>query len=92
MKVQIHDQTYNVAGDLDPAYMEELARTVDAKMREVARATGTVDSLKIAVLAALAFADELHSLRQTRDPGRQELREQAERCLKLIERALAQSA
>ena len=26
IKVQIYDQTYHVAGDLDPAYVEELAR------------------------------------------------------------------
>ena len=26
MKVEIYDQTYNVAGDLDPAYVEELAQ------------------------------------------------------------------
>lgn len=92
IKVQIYDQTYNVAGGLDPAYVEELAQYVDAKMREIARATGMVDSVKVAVLAALAIADELHALRQSRDPDREALRERAERCIKLIERALQQSA
>jgi cell division protein ZapA len=91
-KVKIYDQTYSVAGDLDPAYVEELARYVDTKMRDVARATGLVDSVKVAVLAALAISDELHTLRNTRDAGRDELRERAERCLKLVERALQQSA
>jgi len=44
------------------------------------------------VLAALAIADELHSAQ--RDIGYREdvLREQAERCLTLVERALKQSA
>jgi cell division protein ZapA len=92
VKVKIYDQTYSVAGDLDPAYVEELAHYTDAKMREIARATGLVDSVKVAVLAALAIADELHTLRQTRDDGREALRERAERCLKLVERALRQSA
>ena len=92
VKVKIYDQTYTVAGELEPVYVEELAQYVDSKMREIARATNLVDSVKVAVLAALAFADELHSLRQRRDGQREELRERAERCLKLVERALEQSA
>jgi cell division protein ZapA len=92
IKVQIYDQTYHVAGDLDPAYVEELARHVDARMREVARATGTVDTVKVAVLAALAIADELHSLSQSREDSREILRERAERCLKLVERTIQQTA
>jgi cell division protein ZapA len=92
VKVEIYDQTYHLAGDLGADYVEELARCVDAKMREVARATGTVDSVRVAVLAALAIADELHAVRHSRDESREKLRERAERCLKLVERALQQSA
>ena len=66
MKVEIYDQVYNVAGDLDPAYVEELAKYVDVRMRQIARGTGAVDSVKVAVLAALSIADELHALRQSR--------------------------
>jgi cell division protein ZapA len=91
-KVEIYDQTYHVAGDLEPVYVEELAQYVDARMREIARATGTVDSVRVAVLAALSIADELHGLRHSRDEGKDALRQRTERCLKLIERALDQSA
>ena len=92
LKVEIYDQTYTVAGDLEPAYVEELAQYVDAKMREIARATNLVDSVKVAVLAALSIADELQTLRRSSGENREELRERAERCLKLVERALQQSA
>jgi len=92
MKVHIYDQTYNVAGDLDPEYVVSLAQHVDDKMREIARSTGTVDSVRVAVLAALAITDELYSLRQSRDENRNTLREEARRCLRLIERALHQTA
>jgi cell division protein ZapA len=89
VKVQIFDQTYYVAGDLDPVYVEELAKHVDATMRDIARATGTVDTVKVAVLAALAIADELHGEREGgREQSMEELRERAKRCLKLVERAL----
>jgi cell division protein ZapA len=96
VKVEIYDQTYNIAGDLSPEYVQQLASYVDKKMREVARSTGAVDSVRAAVLAALAIADELHTLQQTSETGpdenREKLRENAERCLKLVERALQQSS
>ena len=92
IKVQIFDQTYQIAAGLEPEYVEELAQYVDGRMREVARATGTVDTVKVAVLAALAISDELHALRQSREDGRDELRQRAERCLKLVERAIQQTA
>ena len=92
MKIEIYDQVYNVAGDLDPAYVEELAKYVDVRMRQIARGTGAVDSVKVAVLAALSIADELHALRQSREKNDEALRASARRCLTLIDRALQQSA
>jgi cell division protein ZapA len=92
MKVEIYGQSYNVVGDLEPEYAEVLARYVDGTMREIARATGMVDSVKIAVLSALAIADELHNLRNSHQEGADDLRERAERCISLIEKALEQSA
>lgn len=56
--VQIYDQTYHLSGQ-DPEHIQELAARVDAKMRAVAAQGRTVDSLRVAVLAALNLADEL---------------------------------
>jgi len=61
--VDIYDQVYHLRG-IDPAYIEQLARVVDAKMRAVSAHGNTVDSLRVAVLAALNIADELETLRQ----------------------------
>lgn len=91
-KVQIFGQMYSIAGDLDPAYVQQLALYVDEKMRMIAKSTSTVDTQKAAVLAALAIADELHSGMRERIEGEELLREQAERCLTLVERALKQTA
>jgi len=92
VKVEIYGQTYSIGGDLEEKYVQELARYVDEKMRAVADATKMVDSVKLAVLTALAIADELHSLRESRDDNQERLRERAERCLNLVERALKQTA
>jgi cell division protein ZapA len=56
--VDIYDQTYHLRGQ-DPAYIANLAELVDSKMRAVAAGGTTVDSLRVAVLAALNIADEL---------------------------------
>lgn len=58
ISVEIYDQVYHLRGT-DPAYIEHLARLVDAKMRAVSAQGGTVDSLRVAVLASLNIADEL---------------------------------
>jgi cell division protein ZapA len=92
VKVQIFGQTYAIRGELDEAYVQRLAAYVDEKMRSIADATATVDTQKAAVLAALAIADELHSAQKERGDREDLLREQAERCLTLVERALRQTA
>ncbi|HEY1470766.1 MAG TPA: cell division protein ZapA [Candidatus Acidoferrum sp.] len=90
-KVQIYNQTYSLQGDLDQAYLQELAGFVDAKMHAIANMTSTVDTQRVAVLTALAIADELNSLRKEKGEREELLKEQAERCLTLVERALKQS-
>ncbi|HET9088548.1 MAG TPA: cell division protein ZapA [Acidobacteriaceae bacterium] len=64
--VDIYDQIYHLRGP-DPVYLQQLSALVDAKMRAVAQQGTTVDSLRVAVLAALNIADELVTLRQQRD-------------------------
>jgi cell division protein ZapA len=63
ISVEIYDQIYNLRGT-DPAHMEKLAALVDAKMRAVSATGSTVDSLRVAVLAALNITDELFTLRE----------------------------
>lgn len=56
--VSIYDQAYHLTGQ-SPEHIQKLAELVDAKMRAVAAHSRTVDSLRVAVLAALNLADEL---------------------------------
>src|SRR6201996_9397784 len=63
VSVDIYDQTYHLRAH-DPDYIQKLANTVDAKMRAVSANGNTVDSLRVAVLAALNIADELMRLQE----------------------------
>ncbi len=61
--VKIYNQTYGIRGN-DPDYIRQLADLVDQKMCEVAEYTPTVDSAKVAILAALNIADEYVSTQE----------------------------
>jgi cell division protein ZapA len=65
--VEIFGQDYAVRGGDDPGYVEKLAAFVDDRMKEISRTSGAVDSLRIAVLAALNVADECFHLREELD-------------------------
>lgn len=93
IRLEIYGQTYSVAGELDPAYLEQLARTVDAKMRALARQTDTLDTRRLAVLAALNLADELLQLKEKPAPEPDSVPHQfaarLQACHRLLESALS---
>src|ERR1700733_2369917 len=68
VRVEIFDQAYNLRGS-DPEYILKLAEYVDAKMRAVAEATNTIDTVRLAGLAGLNIADEYHLLKKRQDTG-----------------------
>jgi cell division protein ZapA len=91
VKIEIYDQSYNVNADQNEEYLKELAAFVDGKMRSVAEATKMVDSLKVAVLAALNIADEMFTLRQRQQDIEGPLRKRVEKCVAMVEKALEHS-
>jgi len=60
-------------------------------MRTVAESTRTVDSLKVAVLAAMNIADEMFTLRDRQQEIDGPLRKRVEKCVALVEKALEHS-
>jgi cell division protein ZapA len=66
VRVEIFDQAYNLSGP-DPQYILQLAEYVDEKMRAVAEQTRTVDTVRVAVLAALNIADEYHLIKRSQE-------------------------
>ncbi len=92
VRVEIFDQPYNLRGS-DPEYILKLADYVDGKMRAVAQATSTVDTARLAVLAALNIADEYHILkRQHEKNGNAEYVKRAHRLSSLLDEVLDDSS
>ncbi|SRR5258708_2523469 len=88
LKVEIYNQTYNIRGDGNNDYVERLATFVDEKMREIASSTLTVDSLRVAILAALNIADELHQLRNRQEEFDAVLGQRSSQCAILLDQVL----
>ena len=68
VRVEIFDQAYNLRGSASESIVK-LAEYVDSKMRAVSEQTHTVDTARLAVLAALNIADEYHLLKRKLDGG-----------------------
>lgn len=66
VRVEIFDQAYNLRGS-DPEHILRLAAYVDTKIRQVAQQASTVDSTRLAVLAALNIADEFLVIKRKYD-------------------------
>src|SRR6266571_1986649 len=88
IKVEIYDQAYTVRSDGDPEYLRELAEYVDQRMREISSGTLTVDSRKVAILAALYIADELHQLRRAHEQADEQLANRSVECAEMLDRVL----
>ena len=82
--VRIHNRTYQVRSS-DPGYVKELAQYVDTTMKEVFENTPAVDSLKVAVLAALNIADDYFSARQELESVEKEVKWKSEKISVLLD-------
>jgi cell division protein ZapA len=87
-QVEIFGQTYNVRAEGDSSYIHDLARFVDSRMKEVAERTATVDTTKIAILAALNISDDLHQREKLRKDSPTDAVARAERLIQKLDAAL----
>jgi cell division protein ZapA len=87
-KVVIYNQTYNLRSDHDPSYIQNLAEYVDQRMNEIARATMTVDSLRVAILAALQLTDELFQARKDLKQTEEEIADRSAKYAELLDQFL----
>lgn len=88
IRVEIYNQTYNIRSDGDTEYIIQLAEFVDGRMREISSGTLTVDSLKVAILAALHIADELHRLKNMHEQADAQLGARSAECAEMLDRLL----
>lgn len=62
IEVTIFNQTFRLRSKTDKEHVQQMARLVDERMRQISSHITTHDVSKIAILAALNIADEMKSL------------------------------
>lgn len=72
--VDIQGQRYAIRSALDPKYVADIAAFVDQRMELAGRELATIDTVRIAVIAALNIADDLFRTRQDSADGRAQSR------------------
>lgn len=94
IKVEIYNQTYSIRSDGDSdgdnEYIQKLAEYVDSKMRQISYGTKTVDSVKVAILAALHIADEYYQLIDSQKQIDEQLATRSSECSDMLDRILKQ--
>lgn len=69
--IQIFGHEYKIRTDADPDGVERIARLVDDTMARIRERTGTVDSMDLAVMAALNLANDLLATKERERTSRE---------------------
>jgi cell division protein ZapA len=88
VRVKIYDREYTLRTPGDPKRLQAVCATLDKRMREVAASTGSVDSFKVAVLAALKLADDLERSQNELKKFDESIGKRSLACVSLLDRIL----
>jgi cell division protein ZapA len=90
--VRIFNQTYNVRSENEPEYIQKLATLLDSKMAEISQLTPTVDTVRVAVLAALNITDEYFLAQARLEALEQEINERSKKMISTLEPLCSQDS
>jgi cell division protein ZapA len=86
IRVNIYDREYAFQTTGDPERLQALCAGLDRRMRDIANSTGAVDTLKVAVLAALSLADDAQRARDEMKRFDESISRRSLACVSLLER------
>jgi cell division protein ZapA len=70
--VKIFGEDYPITGVSDPSHISQIATFVDNRMNDIARTSRVKSRDKVAILATLSIASELHEKNEIIDHGYKE--------------------
>ena len=88
VRVKIYDREYAFRTTGDPERLQVLCSGLDKRMREIAATTGAVDTLKVAVLAALGLADDLQMVREELKKLDESVSRRSLACVSMLDRII----
>ncbi len=88
VRVTIYDREYSLRTSGDPARLHQLCVDLDRRMREVAKSSGAVDTLKVAILAAVSLGDDLLRAQEQLRKMDESVGQRAKECVSMLDRFL----
>ncbi len=88
VQVKIYDRDYALRTSGNPVRLQQLCVDLDRRMREVAKSSGSVDTLKVAILAAIGLADDLLRAQEELRKMDESVGQRSKECVSLLERFL----
>lgn len=90
-EIEIFGSVYSVRAGHDQEHLRKLARKVDEDMRQIADQMASVDTTRIAILAALNIADELYQSQRRQEGEREEITERLTRLTRTLDDTLGET-
>jgi cell division protein ZapA (FtsZ GTPase activity inhibitor) len=89
VRAKIYDREYVLRTADDVERLRALCISLDKRMREIAASTGAVDTLKVAVLAALSLVDDVQRSREELKKLDESVSRRSLACVSMLDRFLA---
>jgi cell division protein ZapA len=86
--VKIYDREYALRTSGDPQRLHALCLSLDRRMRDVAASSGAVDTVKVAILAALALSDDLTRVREELQRMDESLSRRSLECVSMLDQVV----
>ena len=87
--VEVHGQKYPIRTQLDPAYVDQLAQFVEARMSLALKSSPSSDAVGLAILTALNITDEYFRTRTALADRSGSMTARAEELERIVDQALA---
>ena len=86
--VKIYDHDYALRTSGDPERLRALCDELDRLMREISDESGSVDTVRVAILSALSLAEELHRAKDQLRQMDEALSKRSLECVSMLDRFL----
>lgn len=90
--VSIYNQNYKIRSGGDAEMIKKISQHVDKTMREIAQRTPTVDTVRVAILAALTIASDYFASQEELEKMQDKVAEKANKLISELRKAQQISA
>ncbi len=88
VQVKIYDREYTLRTSGDPDRLGQVCAHLDRRMRQLSQSSGSVDTLKLAILTAISIADDLLRVQEELVKIDESVSRRSKECVSLLDRFL----